>query len=223
MVNKYVSKYTYIVIDIETVPRTIPDEILAWKKKKLEEKYVKPETVASHLADWVDNGWIFQPGGSRPVVVGLFDSISNHAVALCSDDEVELGTMVADYFTRIHEATPMAEMIKLVGFNLLSFDLPQLMATIQKANVEIDPPGKFGRYDIIDLINQPFGYNAGMYSLEYYGHAYGLGHKSGDGKSVLENWKADLADGGSRVKDYCLKDVEITNSLFKMYSRFYRF
>jgi hypothetical protein len=206
----------YIIFDIETVVREIPPAIAEAKMKKLRNRFVKEDVIQENFEEWKSDTWAFQPGGSKPIAIGVgiegVDGVLFEAMA--SDDEVELAT----WFLKILKTFPLH---KLVGFNVKKFDLPQLMVSMAKANVAINQ--RYGRYDVIDLMKEPYGHDVGMFSLDYYATIFGLPTHEEDGSMVAGMWEEDKKDGGTRVKDYCLKDVQLTKSLFDVFRLFHKF
>lgn len=207
----------YIIFDIETVVRDVPPNIAEAKMKSLRNRFVKEEVIQKNFDEWKSDTWMFQPGGSKPIALGVYVESERAAPfyeSWASDDELEL----AMHFLAAIDSFPLA---KLVGFNIKKFDLPQLMVSIAKAS--IFPPSRFGRYDIIDLMKEPYGYDVGMFSLDYYATIFGLPTHEEDGSMVASMWAEDKKDGGTRVKDYCLKDVQLTKALFDKYRLFHKF
>lgn len=206
-----------IVFDIETIPRAIPESFLLKKKQKLEEEYAKPETVEKHLEDWKANKWCFQPGASQPICIGLYPDKGPLAV-FANTDETRLAADLLEWFwelARVHGHTGH----KLVGFNIKKFDLPQLMFSVAKLGKKL--PVTFGKWDYIDLMKEPYGYDTGPYSLAYYAEMFGLEGKLMDGGQVTEVW--DNGKGIDKIKAYCGQDVMITHALFEKFKLIHRF
>ncbi len=207
----------FIIFDVETIVREIPQNIAEAKMKSLRSRFVKEEVIQRNFEEWKTDTWVFQPGGSQPIAVGVCietTGIDPLYDVKTSDDEVEL----ARWFGEILKANPLH---KLVGFNVKKFDLPQLIVSIAKANVALNQ--RFGRYDIIDLMKEPYGHDVGMFSLEYYATMFGLPVHDGDGSMVAKWWEEDRKDNGTRVKEYCMRDVHLTKQVFDKLRLFHKF
>lgn len=207
----------FIIFDVETVVRDIPQNIADAKMKNLRGRFVKEEVIQKNFEEWKNDTWAFQPGGSRPIAVGVcIETMGSDTLfdVKASDDEGGL----ARWFGEILKANPLH---KLVGFNIKKFDLPQLVVSMAKANILINQ--RFGRYDVIDLMKEPWGHDCGFFSLEYYATMFGLPVHEGDGSMVAGWWEEDKKDGGTRVKDYCLQDVQLTKHVFDKFRLFHKF
>lgn len=204
----------YIIFDIETVEREVPLSIAEAKRKSLRNRFVKEEVIQKNFDEWKAESWKFQPGGSRPIAIGVHSTRTNISEVETGESEDELAAFFCDKILQNEGA-------KLVGFNIKKFDLPQLLVSASKMG--ICTRLNLGRYDIIDLMKEPYGHDVGMYSLDYYATIFGLPTHEEDGSMVAGMWEQDKKDGGTRVKDYCLKDVQLTKALFDTYRLFHKF
>lgn len=203
----------YLVFDLETIVRPIPESIKSDLESKIKAKYKTEEVVAKHL-EGIEEDWKWMPGAQKPICACFYDFNLDTYSGLQSDNEVEIAEFFLDQFGELPYT-------KLVGFNIKKFDIPNLIVSLSKTTRSLDH--RLGRYDFIDLMKEPHGYDVGMYSLSYYASIFGLQSKSGTGGDVEEMYRLDRGNGTTQVKDYCLGDVRITKELFEIYSKLHKF
>lgn len=205
----------YLVLDIETVPEPIAESKIAEWRAELEVEYAKPETVLKHLESRIQKSR-FDFDGARPICLGMcvvsdrYGKDTETYTCLSNADSKQLVAGFADLLTA---HIPL----KLVGFNLKRFDLPILFRWLYLAGIELHQ--KFGRYDVIDLIEEVAGYGTRV-SLERSCNAYGIKTSDGDG-SMVEGWY--IAKQWEQIEKYCLEDVKSTVELFKAVRKYRQF
>ncbi len=210
-----------IVIDIETIPSEMDPLYIDEQSIKLREKYQKEETVQKYL-EKLEDSWKWELGGCIPIAVGLkqVSTKENEEWVLASADTRLLLEESFKQIRRMWDQSPMGTR-SLVGFNILSFDLPVLHSTACRLGVDF--PIHIDQRDVIDLIHQPYGKARGRESLNRYLYAFGLERKTAQGAEVSEMWAQDLQDGGSRVADYCMSDVRLEAQLFNRLQKLFSF
>jgi DNA polymerase elongation subunit (family B) len=216
----------YLVVDIETLERPMPLEMLADGIKKIEErnkgKYKNESTIQSHNAEDIDalkDKWKFSKGGAQLLAVGwlgLEDTNRGHDMpsAFCTASGVE-SEVVKDFVGLLDMHKPQY----LVAYNGNGFDFPILTAAMIRNN--IFPSHPMNQRNWIDLMRWPFSFHDKKYeSLESLATAYQVawpsnaieGFPDPDGSQVAAMWQADLDDGRSkkRIEAYCTQDVTVT-------------
>ncbi len=206
-----------IVLDIETTPTEVPEDYIAAKEAELREEYQREDTIQKYLAKAKDK-WKFEIGGSNPICIGMINLRENTKWVLQSTDTALLLTSFLDKLSTWSSYSPTT--LKLVGFNLLGFDIPQLHSALCRYNINPPVLGTVSAFplrdtQILDLMYKPFGYQFTKRSLNYYLRAFGIPLKEGDGSLVQAMWEEDLKDNGARVSTYCMQDVERTAQLYR--------
>jgi len=195
----------YVAFDIETL--TLPlvgpryDEV----RGKLTGEYEKESTIEKHIEKYREKEWPFDAEGASPICVSLVDNSGNTAVYSNKDPYA-----VSQFF---FEQLAMWGKSKLVGFNCKSFDLPTLIKYAPPENKSFI----LSRYDIIDLIKEPFGYNMGNRSLAWYARVFLGKKKEGNGSEVAQMWEKDP----KLVEKYCMSDSKLTMDLFLKFSQYF--
>lgn len=220
----------YLVLDIETLEKPMPHHILEGAVKaittKNQEQYKKPETIQSHIDEDIQNfkdKWKFSRQGAQILCIGIgyFDQNRGTSKYACFPSECEREVLVMA-FKQLTEMTYGRD-FPVYTYNGDSFDWPILIRAC--AEHEIYPEGKFGR--TTDLIKYPFERFLSTISLDSLYDLYKGSHQMPEelttpgftnptGADVAEMWEADKADGGSRIRNYCLQDVEKTGRIARV-------
>lgn len=139
---------------------------------------------------------IHQPGATTfdistqdITVVGIHDSQRDAYECYTVEELPELWKVI--------EQTDM-----LVGFNSDHFDIPVLNKYY---------PGDLTRIKSLDLLKEIYNILGRRVRLDAVAEGTFGARKSGDGLSAQKWWRAGEVQ---KVKDYCLKDVEITRKVF---------
>jgi DEAD/DEAH box helicase domain-containing protein len=138
--------------------------------------------------------WFTETGGSDPADLKI-------AIVCIHDSETDSYSSYLE--PELPKLWPILERTDmLIGYNSDHFDIPLLNKYY---------PGDLSRIKSLDLMNEV--YNAMGRRLKLDSIAEGtLGiNKSGSGSQSLVWWRAGEID---KVRDYCLKDVEITRKIF---------
>lgn len=208
---------THIIVDIETLPLPVPPDAIAEKRLELMEQYKKDETIESHLQAWIQK-FRFKPEGAQPVAIALSSVVRGKATepeGIQTDNENEIAKFFVDYLNE--EPQP-----KLVGYNILGFDLPVLCRVLFNSGLELNQ--KVTKWGRIDLMREPFGYgfdNSGGFKRMC--KMYGVELCGVTGDEVENLWAKDQAEGTQRVLEYCKDDVRGCAELFIKFSRFFDF
>ncbi len=106
------------------------------------------------------------------------------------------------------EMDKLADLLKkselVIGFNLWGFDYPVLENYIKDVNFS-----SLKTLDILDDVNKYLGYRIKLESLAQ--GSLGAG-KSGTGLDAIEQWRQGKIE---ELKEYCLKDVEVTKDVYE--------
>jgi hypothetical protein len=127
----------HIIFDIETVPALScrNDEALALiQRRRLESKYKKPETIESHMADFV-RGMSLEPGLAQVCAISAKCFDTSLAVSIATDDEEGLLIDFRAWLALADENRSAT----LVGFNIRKFDIPVLVAAYMRRGLHIPP------------------------------------------------------------------------------------
>ena len=117
------------------------------------------------------------------------------------DSETEaLYSFYADELPRLWKVLENAD--ALVGYNSDHFDIPLLNKYY---------PGDLKRIKSIDILKEIHGVLGRRVKLDAVAEGTLKTHKSGNGLDALKWWREGLKE---KVRDYCLKDVEITRKVF---------
>ena len=117
------------------------------------------------------------------------------------DSETEtLSAFYADELPRLWKVLENAD--ALVGYNSDHFDIPLLNKYY---------PGDLKRIKSIDILKEIHGVLGRRVKLDAVAEGTLKTHKSGNGLDALKWWREGLKE---KVRDYCLKDVEITRKVF---------
>lgn len=148
---------------------------------------------------------------NHPVVLDLetkytFRDFSDHkklGISIASLYDYSTGTMhsyleneLGELYKKLEEAS------FIIGFNIVSFDLPVLQA-YYPGNVE-----QFKTFDILDDIKEKLGHRLALNDVV--GATLGL-KKNGHGLHAIELYKEGKID---ELREYCEGDVNITRQLF---------
>lgn len=210
----------YLALDIETVEKPMPEDVLAeFTKNKLEalrEEYQKEDTVQKHLlksqGQFLDR-WKFSREGARIICIGVYEpEVSNRWAVQSGDEEAVVRTA----FNHIRSITQEghSNVQRIFTFNGDKFDLPILLAAACRYKLKLGYPLKI----FTDLMKWPLEIGLGMISLERLAAIYGVewpeteipGFPNPDGSQVAAMHDADGRDAGGRVAKYCADDCQVT-------------
>jgi hypothetical protein len=219
---------TILFIDIETVPGC------DWKAADLAAditapaQYKKPESIAAWLAEnradmarEAEHKLGMHPLYCQVVAIGL--AVGDGPVTVLTHrDPAQLLQDLSAYLVSYLDHPPT-----WVGHNLLSFDLPILLAQCVRHNVALPPympnpqalkPWQLGQ-TVVDtmLALKPFGLQPKGFSLSDMCRLFGIPDPMPDvdGSMVWDMWKAGDTD---RLAEYCASDVVMLRKLFNRIS-----
>jgi len=199
----------HLVFDIETIALPVPDKTIAEWRAEIAEEFVKPDTIEKKLQAKIEKAK-YDFDGCRPIALSacLLTSDGQKIFSSCvNEDSLE----VAKHF---HALCQDYAPVKLIGYNIKSFDLPILYRQMALANLKFRT--KLGRYDIIDLIDHVVGFGKKI-SLDRACTAYGIKTSEYDG-SFVDPWYR--AKDWHRIEAYCVADVQATLELYEAITRF---
>ncbi|MEK6955490.1 MAG: hypothetical protein AABW52_02430 [Nanoarchaeota archaeon] len=177
--------YDYFVIDIETCPLVLEDYELLDDESRLK---------------------LINPIDSKIIAIGLRYGDANFI--FMGDDEKKL---LEDFWEEWRSIKGENNMLKVVGFNLSSFDIPFITTRSFIHNVQIF---SFTIKSLVDLRDKITAYRYGPTrgKLKDFAVLMGLPIKDFDGKDIARlciEKKHDL------IKEYLINDLEITEALYK--------
>jgi uncharacterized protein YprB with RNaseH-like and TPR domain len=208
-----------ILFDIETGP--LPEKELAAVMPPFDPSEVKtgnikdPEKIAAKIAEaevnhkrnFIENAAL-DPLTGRVVAIGLLHHSTREFVVIGHDDEART---LAEFWSVCR-----AEIVngtRLVGFNILQFDLPFLLRRSWKHRVPVPLGLRRGRYwsdELSDLRELwQLGDRQARGSLDCIAKHLGVGEKNGDGKEFARLWVEDR----TKALGYLRNDLELTGKI----------
>ena len=190
-------------------PVKIEEHRQKWLSKRESEVVELEKTIRQELIDKRK----FTLVGAEPICVGLgiVDGFKVHNLeAKCSDDIAELGAFFCDY-------TASCGDVRLIGWNLDSFDLPILLKAVAKHGKGMRQ--RIGKWGTVDLLNRPFARKG---KLKEVGAAFGLTPlvPDVDGSQVEDLYREKKF---TEIEEYCKSDVDLTGRLFGIASLMFEF
>jgi len=211
---------TSVVFDLETIPVNISQAHL----KKAEDEYrppsnyKDPEKIAKHKQEFIEGlaeRHKFRVGGARVVAAGLGLITGNQVTnieGMASDDPNKIMKFLVDYLAEINN-------YRLVGYNIMGFDLPILSHALNAADLSLNCPQ--GKWDPIDLMFHFKGY--GMKDLA---ESYGIETlKDEEGRTLDGGAVQNLYELGQleTIEKYVKHDILMEGRLFIALSRVFKF
>jgi DEAD/DEAH box helicase domain-containing protein len=146
-------------------------------------------TFDIETANWFGEGGVSDPSELKIAVVGIHDSETDSYHSYLEPELSQLWPIIE-----------RADM--LVGYNSDHFDVPLLNKYY---------PGDLSRIKSLDLMAEVYGVLGKRLRLDAIAEGTLGVNKIGSGSQSLQWWRAGEID---KVREYCLKDVEITRKLF---------
>ena len=146
-------------------------------------------TFDIETANWMSDTGTGNPADLTIALVGIHDSETNEYQSFLEHELPRLW--------KIFESTDM-----LVGYNSDHFDIPLLNKYY---------PGDLSHIKSLDLMKEVHGVLGRRLKLDTIAEGTLGKKKSADGIQSLRWWKAGEID---KVREYCIKDVELTRQLF---------
>jgi predicted PolB exonuclease-like 3'-5' exonuclease len=196
----------HVIFDIETVPAEScrnDDALKLIQRRKLENKYKKPETIESHMADFV-RGMSLEPGTAQVCCICASVMGKDNAFGMANQNERELLVAFADWLNKLDDMTPY-----FVGFNIRKFDIPVLVAAYLRKRLPI--PSSLTR-----ALLTPYSWTIDYYSLfpgtalQRFAQALGLDPLAVSGGDV-----AELFEQGQipEILRHCTDDVNMVYAI----------
>jgi predicted PolB exonuclease-like 3'-5' exonuclease len=212
---------TIIVLDIETIPKYLPDlEDELTKTVKAPSNWKDADKIEAFKKEKIEkelNTVQFDPDGADVVCVGLGvinpqEMDIEHIESKCSPITDELCKFFCDYLNK-HRAT------KLVGCNIEGFDIPILMSAVARTPYYVTKPiAKWGIVDLMHIQKRKDNVTRRVKGTwNSLCRLYGVDEPSKDGSMVKEMWEQEDYKG---IADYCCEDVRAEGELYLRMSRF---
>lgn len=182
----------YLYLDIETCPVD-------------REKYVSLPDDESKIK-------LLNPIDSKIVAIGLKLSKEDKTIILQDDDEKK---MLEAMWEVIKEFRGNGTGFRIVGFNILDFDMPFIIARCFINKVGVLPISGNDILDLRDLVSFfRFGKTRGR--LKDFGVAMGITLDENEGSDISRLcFQEDKEDGKQQIEKYLRKDIELTESMHK--------
>lgn len=193
-----------LVFDIETYPIDGAKDYL--DPVSAPSNYVKPEAIESYVKKATAEQLgrcALDPDLARIVALGLYTDDVNYSVRMAETEQQEINAIVAFW-----DALGSYPFPKLIGFNVLAFDLPVIIRRSQYLGLKTKPlaMGKYRHPDVDDLMTiLNFDGAIKTHSLRFYAKRFGVltpdpveGKDIGalveakDWPAITEHCKADL-------------------------------
>jgi predicted PolB exonuclease-like 3'-5' exonuclease len=173
----------HIIVDIETAPIILIEEYFELSSK--------------------DKLSMLNPIDSRIVAIGV--KIDGENYILIDKDE----KIILDAFWKLIEM--QSDDSKIIGFNILNFDLPFIISRCFNKNVKIMP--LILKSDVIDIREQLncFKYGAVKGTLKDYAHMCGIEKSDVDGGDVARLVFEEQYD---KISEYLSLDLDMTEALY---------
>lgn len=182
----------YLYLDIETCP--IDQELY----ESLEDEEAKLK--------------LLNPIDSRIVAIGLKYSDSKDTIILQDDDEKKL---LEEMWLTISKLRGNGTNLRIVGFNILSFDMSFIITRSFINKVNVLPISGNEIIDLRDFISF-FRYGKTRGGLKDFGRAMGIELDENEAKDISRLcFQEDKADGKRQIDKYLRKDIELTESMHK--------
>lgn len=155
---------------------------------------------------------LLNPIDSRVVAVGLKFSDSKDTIILQEDDEKKL---LKEMWRTIEKLRGNGTSFRIVGFNILDFDMPFIIARCFINKVSVLP---ISGNEIIDLRDQVSFFRAGRTRgrLKDFGKAMGIELDENNGGDIARLcFQEDKQDGKKQINKYLRKDIELTEAMHK--------
>lgn len=212
---------TDLVIDIETLAMPVTQAALDTAMEEYEPpaNYKTDEAIAKHkakfklgLVDKLSKENMFSIGGKRMISAALarVDHEEGEVVDVqswISDDLAIVTGGVIEYLNQYRD-------YRLVGFNHIGFDLPELAKSFYLTGVR--PKYKPTKWDLIDLMNHPFRKGG----LKATAQAFGIEISDVNGAAVAEMYEQGRLE---EIAKYNELDVIITGKLYLAAGSIYSF
>ncbi len=199
-----------ITLDIETA--ALPDAAQFLEEPELPKNYTKADTIAAWLATAKAEQLAkcaLDPDLCQVVAIGWKQNGASAAIATDGKTEAELLEAFAEMVRPVMGET----LVRLLGFNLLGFDLPVLMRRCQYLGIKL-PEISLDRYRSphVDLMEK-LSFNGRMkaHSLSFYCRRFSIAHDD----SVKGADMPALAAAGEweKIRAHVLDDVKSTHAL----------
>ena len=211
---------TNIVFDLETVAVPMTPEIMA---RRLEDykppaNYKDPVKIEAHRKEFIESveeRHKFRVGGCRIVSAAFGEIVDGDVVNIqgkCHEDPAQVVKFAVDYLDEYPE-------YRLIGYNILGFDLPQLMFALHKYNLRLRCPQS--KWAPIDMMDKWRGY--GMKELA---ESFGIPTMKDEAGNTLDGGAVGgLFDLGALdvIEAYNKHDVLMEGHLFLAMSRVWSF
>lgn len=155
---------------------------------------------------------LLNPIDSKIVAVGLKFSDSKDTIILQEDDEKKL---LKEMWRTIEKLRGNGTALRIVGFNILDFDMPFIIARCFINKVSVLP---ISGNEIIDLRDQVSFFRAGRTRgrLKDFGKAMGIVLDENEGSDIARLcFQEDKQDGKKQIDKYLRKDIELTEAMHK--------
>lgn len=155
---------------------------------------------------------LLNPIDSKVVAVGLKFSDSKDTIILQEDDEKKL---LKEMWRTIEKLRGNGTALRIVGFNILDFDMPFIIARCFINKVSVLP---ISGNEIIDLRDQVSFFRAGRTRgrLKDFGKAMGIVLDENEGSDIARLcFQEDKQDGKKQIDKYLRKDIELTEAMHK--------
>lgn len=199
-----------LVFDLETYPIDGAKDYL--EPVSAPSNYVKPEAIANYVAKESANQvgkCALDPDLCRVVALGAYRSDEDWSVDLAITEDAE-----RDLLLNFWDALGPYPYPKLIGFNVLGFDLPVLIRRSQYLGIPTKPIalGRFKHPDVDDLMKLlDFDGAIKTHSLKFYARRFGvLVPDPIDGKDIGALVTAGEWD---KVSSHCKADLFTTAAL----------
>lgn len=196
---------SYLVIDIETVPDTMPDDL---KPQAPLGNLVDPVKIAAKQTEWAMEGQIkkmsLAPAMNKIVSLQMWSGGDFYESKATEKD------MLRNFW---HMANKHST---IVGYNLINFDLPTILMRSMLLNIEITrelPLRKYSKEPIFDVMQELAYWNPENWKgLDWWAKRLNVGETIGSGADIYKLWKEGKQE---EIDAHCRRDVELTRDIYE--------
>lgn len=201
---------SYIVLDLETVPDTMPDDL---KPSCALGNLVDPVKIAAKQKEWGEDGQVkrmsLSPAMNKIVSLQMW---WDDCLIDFKGDEVGKLCDFWNVLSGVHGPPPDL----IVGYNLINFDLPTILMRSMLLGIKPSrelPLRKYSKEPIFDVMQELAYWNPENWKgLDWWAKRLGVGETIGSGADIYKLWK----DGKQEEIDtHCRRDVELTRDIYE--------
>ena len=197
-------KSSYLVVDIETVPDDMADDL---KPQCSLGNLVDPVKIAAKQTEWEEDGqgkkMSLSPAMNKIISLQMWGD------GFYQQPKDEADMLSNFWYTVAHHGT-------IVGYNLINFDLPTILMRSMLLGIKPSrelPLRKYNREPIFDVMQELAYWNPENWKgLDWWAKRLGIGATIGSGADIHNLWKKGKQE---EIDAHCRRDVELTRDIYE--------